>query len=264
MDPMLIDTHAHIYLEAFESDLDAVLERARSAGVEKIVMPAIDVPSIRRAISLCERYEQLFAMAALHPSETKHALDTDFDAVAAACSSEYVVAIGETGLDYHWDRSFDERQQLFLRRHMRLAIERHLPIVFHNREAFQDLMQIVEEERATLDDVSALSGIFHCFTGTAAEAERVAEAGFYVGIGGILTFKNAGVDLRVRDIPLERIVLETDAPYLAPEPNRGARNEPAYVRLVAERLAAIKELSLEEVAEVTSRNAMGLFGLSGD
>lgn len=260
---MLIDTHAHIYLDAFEDDLDAVIDRARKAGVQGIVMPAIDVPSIHKAIDLCERYDGLFAMAALHPSETKDALESDFEAVVELCASEHVVAIGETGLDYYWDRSFDERQQVFLRRHIRLAATRRLPIVFHNRDAFDDLIRIVEEERSGLEDPASLSGIFHCFTGTPAEAERVAKAGFFVGIGGILTFKNAGLDGYLRDVPLEQIVLETDAPYLTPEPHRGRRNEPAYVRFVAERLAAAKEMTIERVEATTSGNARRVFRLDG-
>lgn len=258
---MLIDTHAHIYLEAFESDLDMVIARAREAGVDQIVLPAIDVASIHAAIELCRRYDGLYAMAALHPSETRDATEEDFEAVVRLCQDPHVVAIGETGLDYYWDRSFDERQHAFLRRHIRLAAESRLPVVFHNREAFDDLMEVVEEERARLHDPSALTGIFHCFTGTPGEAERVWANGFVVGIGGILTFKNGGIDNSVREIPLERIVLETDAPYLTPEPHRGDRNEPAYVRHVAERMAMIKGEPLDRVADVTTATARDLFGI---
>lgn len=258
---MFIDTHAHIYLDAFDDDFNAVIDRAREAGVDRIVMPAIDVPSIHKAIDLCERYDGLYTMAALHPSETKDALESDFQAVVELCANEHVVAIGETGLDYYWDRSFDERQQTFLRRHIHLAAERRLPIVFHNREAFDDLIRIVEDEQSALDDPSSLYGIFHCFTGTPAEAERVTKAGFCVGIGGILTFRNANLVSNVRRIPLERIVLETDAPYLTPEPHRGKRNEPANVQFVAERLGDILGLDVERVARTTTRTAADLFGI---
>lgn len=258
---MLIDTHAHIYLDRFESDLDDVLERARGAGVEHIVMPAIDVPSIYQAIELAERYSGLHVMAAIHPSETKDASDADFDAVAALCEHDYVVAVGETGLDHYWDRSFDDRQEEFLRRHIRLAVEKDLPIIFHNREAFDELVRIVEEERSRSSNGGRLRGIFHCFTGTPDEAGRVAQSGFLVGIGGIATFKNAGVAEYIKDIPLERIVLETDAPYLSPEPYRGKRNEPAHVRIVAEKLASIKERSFEEIAAATTANASRIFSL---
>lgn len=258
---MLIDTHAHIYLDRFADDIDEVLDRAHAAGVERIVMPAIDVASIRQAIGLCERREGLFAMAALHPSETKEATEADFEAVAELCNHPCVVAVGETGLDYYWDRSFDDRQQRFLRRHIDLAVEKDLPIVFHNREAFDDLIEIVEEARAGLESPDRLRGIFHCFTGTSAEAGRVHRAGFLIGLGGILTFKNAQVDESVKDVPIEWTVLETDAPYLAPEPHRGRRNEPAFVRHVAEKLAEVKGLSVDDVARTTTATAEKLFGL---
>ena len=258
---MLVDTHAHIYLDAFRDDLAAVLDRAHEAGVDRIVMPAIDVPSIHQALELCARFNGLFAMAALHPSETKEATEAVFEEVEALCDEEAVVAVGETGLDYYWDRSFDERQQKWLRRHIRLAAEKDLPLVFHNREAFDDLVGIVEEERAAMDKPDRLRGIFHCFTGTPEEAARVERLGFHVGIGGIVTFKNAALDEAVREIPLRQIVLETDAPYLAPEPYRGKRNEPAYVREVAEKVATALRLPIEEVAASTTDAAERLFGI---
>ena len=261
---MLIDTHAHLYLDAFTEDLEAVIERARAIGVERMLLPAIDLPSIHSALALCERFDGLYAMAALHPCEVKEASEQDFEVVATLSEHERVVAIGETGLDYHWDRSFDDRQQQFLHRHVELATERRLPLVLHNRKAFDDLIGIVEESLDPCVDPSQesdrLRGVFHCFTGTPEEARRVIRAGFAVGIGGVLTFRNANLAESVRDIPLDRIVLETDAPYLAPMPHRGRRNEPAYVRLVAERLAAAKGLPVWEVAEVTSRTARRIFG----
>ncbi len=259
---MLIDTHAHIYLDAFKDDLPEVLDRAREAGVDRIVMPAIDVPSIYRALELCSRYEGLYAMAALHPSETAKATDADFDEVVRLCRERDVVAIGETGLDYYWDRTFDGRQQDFLRRHIRLAAEVDLPLVFHNREAFEDLVAIVEEEQSAARHPDRIRGIFHCFTGTNEEAERVRAVGFLVGIGGIVTFKNSGLDKEVHEIPLTQIVLETDAPFLAPHPHRGKRNEPAFIRLTAEKVADVKRMPLEEVARITTATAETLFGLT--
>ena len=259
---MLIDTHAHIYLEQFNDDRDEVIARALDAGVERIVMPAIDVDSIRKGLELCDRHEGLAMMAALHPSETKEATERDFDEVARLCEDGRIVAVGETGLDYYWDRSFDDRQHHFLRRHIRLAAERNLPLVFHNRESFDDLIRIVEEEQAAVDDPNLIRGIFHCFTGTPLEADRVSRAGFLLGIGGVLTFKNSDLSEAVREIPLDRIVLETDSPYLAPAPFRGKRNEPAHVRLVAEKLAEVKSTSFEEVARITTANARRIFGFS--
>lgn len=258
---MIIDTHAHIYLEPFDEDREAMLQRAREAGVGTIVMPAIDLPSIERATRLCRRHEDLYAMAALHPSETKEASASDFDKVATWCEDRCVVAVGESGLDYYWDRSFDDRQQAFFRQHIRLSIEKDLPLVIHNREATEDVLRILQSEREVSEHPERLRGILHCFVDGPEEAEVAAELGFLVGLGGILTFKNSDLAARVREIPLGQIVLETDAPYLAPEPHRGKRNEPAYVRHVAEKLAEVKEISLEEVGRVTTKNAQRLYGL---
>jgi TatD DNase family protein len=200
-------------------------------------------------------------MAAIHPSETKNASDADFETVASYCARDEIVAVGETGLDYYWDRSFDERQKDFLRRHARLAAETDLPLVLHNREATGDLIRVLKEEKEALDDPARLRGVFHCFGGPAEAVPDVLALGFLVGIGGTLTFKNGGVPEAIADIPIEAIVLETDAPYLAPVPFRGKRNEPAHVRYVAERLAGLRSLSVREVADVTSANARRLFGI---
>ena len=260
----LIDTHAHIYLEQFKDDLEAVLDRARAAGVESIVMPAIDIPSIHSALALSERYEGLYVMAAIHPSETQHATDAMFDEVASLCSEARVVAVGESGLDYYWDRSFDERQQEFFRRHIRLALDRDMPLVIHNREAGVDIVEIIADELAKAGR-TRMKGIFHCFGGPKALGEKAIGMGFHLGIGGTLTFKNAGVSAAIEEAPLDCIVLETDSPFLAPAPHRGKRNEPAYVRLVAERLAEDRGLTVEEVAVVTTRNARTVIpGLTRD
>jgi len=258
---MIVDTHAHLYLEQFDEDREAVLRRARGAGVSTIVMPAIDVPSIQDAVALCEAHEGLYAMAALHPSETKEATEEDFEAVVEWCSHPSIVAVGESGLDYYWDRSFDERQQHFFRKHIRLAIAADLPLVIHNREATDDILAILEEEAVRADAPEKMRGILHCYVDPPKVAERAWNLGFYVGVGGIMTFSNSEVDQYVKEVPLNQIVVETDSPYLAPEPNRGDRNEPAFVRHVAERLAEIKDLSLERVAEVTTRNARAIYEL---
>ncbi len=258
----LIDTHAHLYLDAFDDDRDAVIQRAREAGVTHIFMPAIDVPSVHQALKLCDRYDGLYAMAAIHPSETKHATDDDFTAIEQLCDDPRVVAVGETGLDYYWDTSFIDRQQDFLRRHIRLALEKDLPLVFHNREATEDLVRILREEREASEYPERLRGIFHCFTGPEWLIEQAQEMHFLLGIGGVLTFKKSPLPTMLQDVPLDMLVLETDAPYLSPVPFRGKRNEPAYVRYVAEHLAKVKGCSLEEVARRTSANALRLFGLS--
>ena len=259
---MIIDTHTHLYLDRFAPDRDAVVARARAAGVQRLILPAIDVPSIHQALDLCDRYKGVYAMAALHPSETKGATDEDFAAVADLCDDPRVVAVGESGLDYYWDRSFDARQHDFFRRHIRLAGEKDLPLILHIRdkkdrdEAHRDVVTLLQEEGA-----EGLRGIFHCFTGPAWVAEAAARLGFLVGLGGVLTFKNSGLAEIVEPIPMEQIVLETDAPFLAPAPHRGKRNEPAYTRLVAEKLAEIKNLPIEEIETITTENAVRLFGL---
>ena len=252
---MIVDTHAHLYLDRFDEDRDTVLRRAWGAEVDTVVMPAIDVPSIRQAVDLCEAHDGLYAMAALHPSETKDATDEDFEAVVEWCSHPSVVAVGESGLDYYWDRSFDDKQKAFFRRHIRLAIESDLPLVIHNREATDDILAILEEEHVRADVPERMRGILHCYVDPPAVAERARNLGFFVGVGGILTFSNSDVDQYVKEVPLEQIVVETDSPYLAPEPNRGDRNEPAYVRHVVERLAEVKGVPFQEVAEITTQNA---------
>jgi TatD DNase family protein len=258
---MLIDTHAHLYLDQFDEDRETVLERARDTGVEIIVMPAIDVPSIQQAVDLCEEHDGLYAMAALHPSETEDATEPDFEAVKEWCDHPSIVAVGESGLDYYWDRSFDDRQQAFFRRHIRLAIEADLPLVIHNREATDDILDILEEERAATEHPEKMRGILHCYVDPPAVAERAWDLGFYVGVGGIMTFSNSEVDTYVRDVPLDHIVVETDSPYLAPEPNRGDRNEPAYVRHVADHLARIKDVPIQEVEAATTENARAIYEL---
>ncbi len=258
---MLVDTHAHIYLDRFDEDRDAMLQRARDAGVETIVMPAIDVPSIEQAVTLCTQHEGLYAMAALHPSEIKEATDADFEAVTRWCDDPHVVAVGESGLDYYWDRSFDAKQQAYFRRHIRLAIDKDLPLIIHNREATDDVLRILDEEKAASDHPERLRGILHCFVDPPEVAQRARGLGFMVGLGGILTFNNSDVDEHARDIPMEQIVVETDAPYLAPEPNRGQRNEPAFVRHVAEKLAEVKERPVAEVERITTENARRIYGL---
>jgi len=261
---MLIDSHTHIYLEPFRADFDAVLERAVAADVRIMLMPAIDVPSIEDSIELCEKYEGLYAMAALHPSQIKNCTTEDFDRVAEFCSHSSVVAVGETGLDYYWDKSFNEKQKEYLRRHIQLAEAVDLPLVFHNREASHDLVQIVRNEKEQSNNPDKIRGVFHCFSGPESLADDILSLGFHVGLGGTLTFKNGGVPETILNIPMSSIVLEADAPYLTPAPFRGKRNEPARIQLVAEKLAELRGLSPEDVGRITSENAIRLFRLDPD
>lgn len=256
---MLIDTHVHIYHKQFDEDRHDAIQRALDAGVSRMILPAIDIPSIHAALQLCERYPGLYAMSALHPSETGAATDEDFEEVRELCRHPKVVAVGETGLDYYWDRSFDAAQHTSLRRHIRLAIESDLPLVLHNREAGEDLVRILREEIGAVKPARPLQGVFHCFGGPIELVEDVADLGFHFGIGGTLTFKNSGVDRLAAELSMDRVVLETDAPFLAPVPHRGKRNEPAYLTLVAEKMATVTGLAVEDVERITTENAERLF-----
>lgn len=264
---MLVDSHAHLYLDAFDADRDAVVARARAAGVTRILQPAVDVASIGVALALCGRYEGVFAMAGLHPCYVAEAAPDAMQHVEAAVADPRVVAVGETGLDYYWSRDAVGRQHASLRAHLHLAIETRRPVVMHLRdqagssECAQDLVRLVAEARAAHPDGDTLTGVVHCFGGPASLAADVLALGLCLGLGGSTTFKTAGVMDSVADVPLDRIVLETDAPYLAPVPFRGTRNEPAYVRLVAERVARARGLTVEAVAEATTATAERLFRL---
>lgn len=264
---MLIDTHCHLYLDAFDADRAAVLARAADAGASTILMPAVDVASIHTALALAEAVRQpaLRAMAGIHPSYVHESTEADRAALPDLVRDPRVVAVGETGLDYYWTRDHVGAQRASLREHARLAMATGKPIVLHTRdvkgsdECAQDILSILREARDTHE--GTLTGVFHCFSGPAWLATEALDLGFYLGLGGTLTFKNGGVPEAIEAVPLDRIVLETDAPYLAPAPHRGKRNEPAYVRLVAERLAELRGLSLDTIAEQTTDNARTLFGL---
>ena len=260
---MLVDTHAHLYLDAFANDIESVIASAKQAGVNQIIQPAIDLPSIDAALDLCDRYEGLFAMAAIHPTVVHEAPPEALVRVREALDRPEVLAVGETGLDAYWSRDHIEAQRDSLRYHARLALEVDLPLVIHNRDkkgeegTSRDLVRILREESAG----QSFRGVFHCFGGPAWLADEAMDMGFHIGLGGTLTFKNGGVADTILSVPLDRIVLETDAPYLAPAPHRGKRNEPAYTRLVAQRLAELRGLTLDEVAGSTTATARTLFEL---
>ena len=262
----LVDTHVHLYADAYDADRDEVVQRATEAGVRQLVLPAVDLASIDAALALADRHPGVFAMAGIHPTYLADAPDDAPDQVERFLSDPRVVAVGETGLDYYWSREHEALQRDSLRAHARLAARHGLPLVLHNRDrqgsdaASEDLVAILREVRAEPES-ARLGGVFHCFGGPPWLTEAVLDLGFHVGLGGTLTFKNAGVAEAVADVPLDRIVLETDGPYLAPTPHRGSRNEPAYVPLVAQRLADARGLSVDAVAEATTATARALFGL---
>ncbi len=256
---MLADTHAHLYAAEFAEDRDAMMARALEAGVDYFFLPNIDGGSIQGMHALSAAFPgKVFSMMGLHPCYVKEDYLIVLDEMEALLSERGYVGIGETGLDYYWDTTFKEAQQVSLKRHIDWAKQYRLPIILHTREAFADTLRLIQEGYE-----DRLTGIFHCFSGSLEEAGQVLELdGFYVGIGGVVTFKNSGLDKVVEQLPLERIVLETDSPYLAPAPHRGKRNESAYLKLVAAKVAEIKRMPLEEVERITTANALAVFGQS--
>ncbi|MDZ7715901.1 MAG: TatD family hydrolase [Balneolaceae bacterium] len=252
---MLVDTHCHIYLEHFEEDIDQVLDRAVEAGVGQIYMPAINFDSLPKMDKLSHDGITFYKMAGIHPTEINDGITTNEEELFNHCNKNEIVAVGETGLDYYWSDEYKSKQQESLRIHCNVAKSIEKPIILHNRESTKDMLNIIEEEQD-----GSLTGIWHCFNGSVEEGKRAIDLGLHLGIGGVLTFKNGGVDKTVAELPLEKMMLETDAPYLAPSPNRGKRNEPAFVRLTAKRLAEVLNISFKEMEAVTTQNALQLFG----
>ncbi|MCB0578996.1 MAG: TatD family hydrolase [Phaeodactylibacter sp.] len=251
----LIDTHTHLYLEQFDEDRDEMIRRALDSGVEQFFLPNIDSSSITKMLELEEAYPgRCFAMMGLHPCSVKENFEEELAIVRDWLDERPFCAIGEIGIDLYWDKTFLEQQKEAFLQQAEWAKELGVPIVIHSRESTDILIELTEQIKD-----ERLRGVFHCFSGTEEQARRITELGFFLGIGGVLTFKNAGLDKVMEKIGLEHVVLETDAPFLAPVPYRGKRNESAYVRLVAEKLAALKGVSFREVAETTSRNAGQLF-----
>lgn len=254
---MLFDTHVHLNDSQYDLDLKEVIQNAQNAGVKKMVVVGFDRPTINRAMELIETYDFLYASIGWHPVDAIDMTDEDLIWIEELTKHPKVVALGEMGLDYHWDKSPKEIQKEVFHKQIRLAKKVKLPIVIHNREATQDIVDILKEE-----DAQEVGGIMHCFSGSPEIARECINMNFYISLGGPVTFKNAKKPKEVAlEIPLNRLLIETDCPYLAPHPYRGKRNEPAYVKLVAEQIAEIKGISFEEVAKQTSLNANKLFGI---
>ncbi|WP_144463712.1 TatD family hydrolase [Siminovitchia fortis] len=254
---MLFDTHVHLNDEQFNEDLQEVIERAKEAGVSHMVVVGFNRPTIERAIDLVEEYDFLYASIGWHPVDAIDMTDEDLAWIEEMAAHPKVVALGEMGLDYHWDKSPHDVQKEVFRRQIGLAKKLKLPIIIHNRDATEDVVQILREENA-----EEVGGIMHCFSGSAETAKECVEMNFHISLGGPVTFKNAKKPKKVAmEVPLDRLLIETDCPYLAPHPFRGKRNEPAYVKLVAEQVAELKDISFEEVAKVTTENAKKLFGI---
>lgn len=259
---MLIDTHTHIADPEFDADRDAVIERALAAGVRKMILIGTDLPSSRRAVSLAERYPFLWAAVGLHPHEAKQMDTALLHALGTLAEHPKVVGLGETGLDYHYNHSSPEEQRRAFIEQIRLAKQKRLPLVIHTREAWEETFEILEAEGAR-SHAAEVGAVFHCFTGESENAARAIQFGFYLSFSGIMTFPKAlSLQATAASVDLSRLLIETDAPYLAPQGYRGKRNEPAYVRVIAEKIAQLRNCPLEIIAEATSGNAERLFKLS--
>jgi TatD DNase family protein len=252
---ILTDTHTHLYLDAFDADRHAVINRAVEEGVQYLLLPNIDSGTTTTLLDLCFSFpDHCFPMIGLHPTSVKDNYTEELEHVRQMLRIHRFYALGETGMDFYWDTTFKEQQDKAFRAQIGLALEYNLPIVIHSRDSFDAIADVLDDFRD-----SGLTGVFHCFTGTSEQAEKALKLGFYLGIGGVLTFKNSNLGEVIKNIPLEHLVLETDSPFLAPVPFRGKRNESSYTRLVANRLAEIKNIPVEEVADRTTENAKKLF-----
>lgn len=251
----LIDTHTHLYVREFKEDIDSVVKRAINEGVEKFFLPAIDSSENTALLELEKKFpDKMYAMAGLHPCSVKENYKEELKAVEQQLSQREFAAIGETGLDFYWDTTFAKQQYESLRTQAEWAIQYKLPLVLHTRNAMKETINVVKEYKG-----KGLKGIFHCFSGSLSNAKEIIDSGFLLGIGGVVTFKNSGLAEVVKDIDIKYIVLETDAPYLAPVPYRGKRNESSYLKYIVQKIAAIKELTVEEVATMTTKNANEIF-----
>ncbi|MBL4755523.1 MAG: TatD family hydrolase [Flavobacteriales bacterium] len=253
---MFVDTHTHLFLEQFSDDIDTVMLRAIERDIQRFYLPNIDISTFDDMMGLVRKYpDNVMPLIGLHPCSVKENYEHELAFVDEKARSGEFFGIGEIGIDLYWDKSFLSAQQESFARQIELAKELALPIIIHCREAFDEIFEVVDG----LND-DALFGIFHCFTGDLAQANRIIDyGGFKIGLGGVLTFKNSGLDKTIADVPLEHLVLETDAPYLAPVPYRGKRNESSYLIEVASKLAKIKGVTLERVAEITTDNANEVF-----
>lgn len=254
---LITDTHTHLYVEQFDLDRDLMIQRAFAAGVKRFFLPAIDSTYTQAMLDLQAAYpDVIYLMAGLHPTSVKKNFQQELEHVVYNLSRHTYHAIGEIGIDLYWDDTFLTEQISAFRQQIRLAVEHDLPIVIHCRESFDEIIGVLRDERT-----EALRGIFHCFTGTLQQARQAIQLNMKLGIGGVVTFKNGGLDTFLDQIALEHIVLETDAPYLAPVPYRGKRNESSYITHVLDKIASIYGLPNQEIAKITTDNAAQLFGL---
>lgn len=250
----MVDTHAHLYVNQFGKDIDEVLDRAKASGVKRVYLPNIDSKTIDDMFELCDRYpDYLFPMLGLHPCDVKADFRDELEKIEQRLDDRKIYAIGEIGTDAHWDQTYIEQQKEAFHIQCEWALKMELPIVIHARDSLDMQIEMVEKYNGTL------KGVFHCFTGNIDQAKRILDCGFYLGIGGVVTFKNSGLDKVLERIPLSKLVLETDSPYLAPVPYRGKRNESSYLVHVLDKLTEIYDVDKKKIEDVTSGNADQLF-----
>ncbi|MEQ8677440.1 MAG: TatD family hydrolase [Aggregatilineales bacterium] len=258
---MLIDTHCHINFNAYDDDRADLIERASDVGVKKIIIPAIDLETGEQILNLVDEYDGVYGAVGIHPNSTADFSSAEIDTIRKQTQHAKILAIGEIGLDYHWDKSPKAKQAEAFEEQLALAAKLELPVIIHNREASEDVMAILESWITTLpDSLKSRPGVLHSFSAPRTIAERALDASFYLGFTGPITYKNAD-DLRhiAARVPLDRLLVETDGPFLTPTPFRGKRNEPAYIPYIVERLASLKTISVEKLTEATTANAIRLF-----
>lgn len=254
---MLIDTHAHIDFEDYEEGFEDLLKSSSDAGVEKIIIPGVEPSGFDRIMSLVSTYDNVFGAIGIHPCDAKKWDENSYNLIKSLAKHSKIVAIGEIGLDYYWDKTYNDLQKEVFFKQIEIAKELKKPVIVHDREAHGDTLEILKAAKA-----KEIGVVMHCFSGSPEFAAECVKEGFYIALGGVVTFKNAKKPQEVaKSIPLENLLLETDSPYLAPEPYRGKTNSPANVRLIAEKIAQLRGISFEEVERQTTLNAQKLFGI---
>jgi TatD DNase family protein len=253
----LIDTHTHLYLKEFDSDRDAVVSRSLGSSVIKMLMPNIDLLSVPQMLSTEQRYPGIcYSMIGLHPTSVKEDYLFQLDELEKLFDKHRFIAIGEIGIDLFWDKSFINEQIIAFKRQLEFSVEKSLPVVIHSRDSFPEVFSVLDEFKGR-----GLKGVLHAFTGNIEDAEKAIRMGFKLGIGGIVTFKNSGLDKVVKEVGIENLILETDSPYLAPVPHRGKRNESSYICIINKKLAEIFGIREEDAASITFSSSTGLFKL---